>query len=311
LEKNNKKNGLPGDPDNLRLKDHLNASFDIDNIKVSEDLIARTLKAIGESGSQEELLKESNNVKHFPVRRLVSAAAVILVLLVGINVLQNGLAGNKNATQIKLDKRTTGESAAEQQTMDILSAADNSSTSLNGSKSSNAVLDGAAADSVTADNAAADKENAASDGSIAPFSTEVTKDVNSAEGGEYSSVLGETLFSGLYPITFDSVETFTVSKNDGTQISLTNAGDKVSELYALLDGYSLTATDTKTDGNENNWIYKIEIKTSDKQIYTIIFSDNIQVLQSTEVSDGTPFTYNVGDLDKLIKQVDEFYVSLK
>ncbi|MGB8454169.1 MAG: hypothetical protein WCD89_17795 [Anaerocolumna sp.] len=296
MDKNNKKNDRPGNLDNMRLKDHLNASFDIDNIKVSEDLIARTLKSIGESGLQEEQPKESNKIKHFPVRRLVSAAAVIIVLIVGINVLQNGLGSSKTESPISLDDGTAGKMAAG-----------------NGTKSNSTfgTEEDAAADTVTSDTAAADMEDPAPEEGITPFSSEVSKNVNKEDERVAGSFSEGTLFSGLYPITFASVEKFTVSKNDGTEKTFTDAGDKVSELYTVMDGYSLTTSNTKTDGNENNWTYKTLITTTDKQTYTILFSDEIQVIQSNETTESTPFIYSVGDMGNLLKQVDEFYISLK
>lgn len=300
VEKNNKKNGLPTDLDDLRLKDHLDASFDLDNITVSEDLIKRTLKAIGESQPQEEQPKDLNKIKRFPVRRLVSAAAVLLVLLVGINVLQNGLVGNKKDSQSSQDSATAEKSATEPAAMDIYSAAAEDSAPISGSNETNSVLDSTAVDG----------EMQEDDDNSDKFSTRITQDTNT-EGGGVSSSFGGNLFSGLYPITFDSVEAFSLTKNDGTQITLTDVGDKVSQLYTLLDGYTLVASESEVSDTDNNWIYKAEISIKENQTYTIIMGDSIQVVINQESADSNPAAYKSENIDTLIKQMDEFFNSIK
>ncbi len=323
MEKNNKRNVLPGDLDNLSLKDHLNASFDIDKITVSEDLIARTLKAVRESESLEEQPKKNNKIKRFPVRRLVSAAAVILILFVGSYMFQNGLTGFEKDAQYSMDTGVAGESAANQGSADIYDTKTGDSAGVDGSTENNGDLD----------SSAADREDLTSDEKLNLYSTDVSEGTEQAEGGGSDSVINGKLFSVLYPVTFETVETFKISKNDGTKISVTKAGNKVNELYSILDGYPLTAGDAKEDDtkeektkesntkkdtkasgageNKNSWTYKAEIETTEKKDYTILIGDSVQVLTTNASADGTSGLYSVEDMDNLIKQLNDFFTSLQ
>ncbi len=299
MEKNNKKNSHPGDLDNLNLKDHLNASFDIDKITVSEDLIARTLKAVKESELQEERLQEAEKIRHFPVRRLVSAAAVILVLLVGIRVAQNGLPGNKKDAQINYSTGAAGDSAAESGTADIY-----------GTTADDSALNGTADDKLAMDSTTFEIENAAPGES--PESSSADAGIKEqTEGTEKGSVMGGELLSALYPVTFESVEVFNVSKKDGTDITLTKAGDKVNEFYSLLDEYPLTLKDSEDIKYDDDWSYKVEIRLAEKQAYTITFGENIRVMPGNKSQESDPAEYVTENMETLLKQMDDFFLSLK
>ncbi len=302
MEKNNKNNSLPSDLDNLRLKDHLNASFDMDNIKVSEDLIARTLKAIRESEPQEEQQKEENKIRHFPVRRLVSAAAVALVLLAGIGVLQNGLISNKNDTQLNMESGAA-ESAEPGELAIYNTAADDS-----------AGLNGETGYGLASDSAVTEAEAPSAEESVNEYAAD-TKGTSKVGGAGTDSVLSGTKFSGLYPAVSDRTSTFTLLKNDGTKESAASAPDKVRQFISLLDEYPLTASvDQKMDNEGNrgeNWSYKAEIMTAEKQTYTIYLGEEIQVLQGEESTESTSSTYLTENMDTLLKQVDDFFISLQ
>lgn len=304
MDKNKKNNGFPDDLDNL-LKDHLNTSFDLDNIKVSEDLIARTLKAVKESDSQEET-GGRNKIKHFPVRRLVSAAAVVLVLFAGIRVLQNGVTGSKSDSSGGQENLAAERSANDNGTMQIYGTLDEASSSA-GSTGNGETFDAAAADT-----AGTEPEVPSAEEKINEFSADITtKNADKEDGAGSSSYTGAASFSGIYPLNFDSVKTFTLSKNDGNQISLNNAGDKVSEFYELLDGYPLTETDAKVRDDKKEWIYKADITTVENLTYTILLGEDLQIFQGKERTENTPAGYGIEDMDALIKQLDHFYASLK
>ncbi|WMJ90160.1 hypothetical protein [Anaerocolumna sp. MB42-C2] len=314
MDKNNKNNSLPGDLDDLRIKDHLNASFDMDNVTVSEDLIARTLKAIENSAPQKEQPKELKKIKHFPVRRLVSAAAAIAVLIVGINVLQNGFTGNKEDAQINMDAGSTEKASEEAATMEIYSAAADGTPSLNNSAKSSEITGSSAEESDVADSA-----------DITTFSSELKEDTNkegtNKTGGGTGSVYGGDLFSVMYPITYDTVTTFNLSKNGDTgkslkitgkplketDESLKDTGIKVNDFYNILDGYPLTKSNTKDNGNNDDWIYKAEIVVPNQLAYTIMIGDTIRVEQKNKSGEPQVFIYSTENMDTLIKQMEEFY----
>ncbi|QHQ60728.1 hypothetical protein Ana3638_08020 [Anaerocolumna sedimenticola] len=297
MDKNKINNSLPSDLDDLRVKDHLNASFELDNLTVSEDLIARTLKAIKESDQQEEQSKKINKIKHFPVRRLVSAAAAIAVLIVGINIFQNSFTGNKKGTQISMDSSSTEKAPEEAATMENYSAAADGAASLNNSTKSSEITGSSAEES---DMAAADEE-------ITTFSAELKEDTKKAGGA--SSGYGENLFSVLYPINYDTVTTFNVSKNGDTGKALKETGIKVNEFYNILDGYPLTESNTNENRNTAEWIYKAEIVEPNQVAYTIIIGDTIQVEQKSETGEPQVSVYSTENMDNLIKQIQDFYNS--
>lgn len=297
MDKNKINNSLPSDLDDLRVKDHLNASFELDNLTVSEDLIARTLKAIKESDQQEEQSKKINKIKHFPVRRLVSAAAAIAVLIVGINIFQNSFTGNKKGTQISMDSSSTEKAPEEAATMENYSAAADGAASLNNSTKSSEITGSSAEES---DMAAANEE-------ITTFSAELKEDTKKAGGA--SSGYGENLFSVLYPINYDTVTTFNVSKNGDTGKALKETGIKVNEFYNILDGYPLTESNTNENRNTADWIYKAEIVEPNQVAYTIIIGDTIQVEQKSETGEPQVSVYSTENMDNLIKQIQDFYNS--
>ena len=314
MDKNNKTNNLSGDLDDLRIKDHLNASFDMDNVSVSEDLIARTLKVIKESAPQEEQPNELKKIKHFPVRRLISAAAAIAVLIVGINVLQNGFTGNKKDAQINMDTGSTEKAPEEAATMEIYSAAADDTPSLNNGARSSEIAGSSAEESDIADSA-----------DITTFSSELKEDANkedTAKAGEGTgSVYSGDIFSAMYPITYDTVTSFNLTKNGDTGKSLKmtakslketgesskETGIKVNDFYNILDGYPLTESKTKDNGNHDDWTYKAEIVIPNQLVYMIMIGDTIRVEQKNENGESLVFTYSTENMDHLIKQMEEFY----
>lgn len=321
MEKNNKNNVLQDDFDDLQLKDHLNASFDIDNIKVSEDLIARTLKAIKESDPQDEQRKEEKKIKPFPVRRLVSAAAVVFVLFAGINVLKNGMVGNKTSSPMNLEAPVT-EQAKGDGTMRSYGIQDNSASSAAGSTESNLTFDTTAADGAAADSpvgsAASDLEDSQNTAGTEKYT------VKSDDGTILGT--GKEQFSVLYPVDAEKVETFTALKKNSSNTELKGddakadskkAGTKVSELYTLFDGYSMTPVNTESSEEADDWVYKFQITTKEKLKYTILLGDYLRVLQENGTTDPSTTTgtttqdYRVDAMDKLLKQADELYNSIK
>jgi hypothetical protein len=327
VEKNNEKNGLQDDFNDLQLKDHLNASFDIDNIKVSEDLIARTLKAIKESGPQEEQQKEEKKIKPFPVRRLVSAAAVVFVLFAGINVLKNGMTGNKTSSPMNLEA-PMAEQAKDNGVMRSYGIQDSNPSSGAGSTESNLTFDTTVADSKAADSPAG---SVASDLGDSQNTAGTEKYTTKSDGDGTILNTSKNQFSVLYPVAAEKVETFTAAKKNRTNAEL--KGDdakadnakadskkdetKVSELYTLLDGYSLTPVNTESSKEADGWVYKFQITTKEKLKYTILLGDYLRVLQEDGTTDPNTTTvtttqdYRVDTMDNLLKQADELYNSLK
>lgn len=286
MEKN-KKIDSRIDIDNLSLKDHLNTSFDIDKITVSEDLIARTLKAVKESETQEVLVSQKNEIKkkQFPVRQVASAAAVVVLLLIGMNVLQNGLPRNsKNNTQISSDSMSA-ESASDEK----FAADESATTDMNGEESAEInILDAEdSSEDTTFDNATS---------SLTAAETPNTESEVQKDGGGITGSYSGNYFISLFPFTGEEVELFTVTNK--AQEVLTIESSKVQEFYTILDGFTLTQMDNNLI---DTWDYKVEIKTTN-QTYTILLGNGIQVNEN----ENSNIYYQVDDSQTLLEQVNSF-----
>ncbi len=305
MDNNNKKNSFPGDLDNMRLKDHLNASFELDNIKVSEDLIARTLKAVKEAEVQAEHPEEKNKIKRFPVRRLVSAAAVVLVLLVGIQVMRNGSIGSKKDAGNSENLST--EMAADNGIAQTYGIPETTMEATGSTESGTAAFDAAEADetSKSASDTSAPAEEAENQ-----YTAEAPANITKTAGEGTGLYDGELIFSAVIPVTADSVTALTVTKNNGSQVSLKKAAENASRLYAILDGYSLTPKDGTIKEDNSEWTYKVLITTKDKLDYTILIGEIIQIQKTKEQAENTT-EYLPGDVNALLRELDDFYNSVR
>jgi hypothetical protein len=331
VDKNNKKNDQPIDIDNLRLKDHLNTSFDIDKLVVSEDLINKTLKAIKESENKPDLINEIKRKQAFPVRRYAYAAAAIMVLFVGVYAFENNTNKNPNAEMrsLKLEANqalnTSDENAVSDSKMETYIADANSSAANSSMTESNA------ADSNTAGNNSQDSEtqagiedNGKSDSTematlIAPEEN-TTNDVSTAEGtgqidenstegmGDKSlAVANATMFSSLFPVTYDTPETFTITNIDGNSAVLNDSGSTTRKFYEILDAYSITEVNSDI-GNE--WTYKTQIKAAENQNYTFLFGDLIQVTTMDKDGNLSTQTFETQNMSSMMLKLDDFFGSL-
>jgi len=309
MENKNKENSSSIDIDKVCLKDHLNASFDNDSIKVSEELIARTLLAI----KKDELSTENqqHNTNKFPIRRFVSAAAVILVLFVGIKVIQNNaqLDGFSLGSSKSSDSDTNTESSVVNDTATLSKSIQTDTAA--GSESESNQTDVAAdseSESIQTDVAVAETPMQETDKTLAVDQYDMTIAEGSTDGTKASVAItaSTNLFSELYPFSADPIVSFSVTKRNQTMISTGNTED-LREFYSLLDEYILTFSEK--DINET-WSYKVEIETEKDETYTIMVGDGIQLRNEADPS-GTYTYYAIKNVDTLIKSMDEFYNSLQ
>jgi len=288
MENKNKKNFIPIDIDKICLKDHLNASFDNDNIKVSEELIARTLQAI----NKDELLKEyqpDNKKKHkFPIRRFVSAAAVLLVLFVGIKILQN----NTQLGEISLGSKSSD-------------TANNTESSVVSDTAAVSGLMRSNQTDVTETETPIEETDKAL--SVKGFAANVEA-TSADEDKPGDAFIGSTsLFSELYPFSADQIVFFSMTKKNPKLITVVGNAEKSREFYSLLDEYILLVSEKDIS---ETWNYKVEIETEKDQTYTILVGDGIQ-LRNEDDPKGTFAYYAIENADTLIKSMDEFYKGLQ
>lgn len=331
MDKNKKRNDQPIDMDNFGLKDHLNASFDLDKLVVSEDLINKTLKAIKESetnnGSEmnTESVKDTNRKKAFPVRRLVGAAAAFMVLFVGMYAFQNNLgskqdAGTENINLAANEDSNITSDAAEQNKMEIYSDtetpsaesyASDSATITEGAKLADNPTDTVAGDEST-DSSASLFAAEQTDGTMSTESTkedaDQTGEGDSGIAGTKSGVAADSLlFSSLYPVTYDTPETFTISNTNGNSAVLTDTGSTAGKFYDILDTYALTEVQEVIG---DNWTYKIDIKAAENQNYTYLFGDLVQVTAVDKDGNSSVRTYEIDNINALMQQMDDFFADL-
>ncbi len=303
MDNNNKKNSFPGDLDNMRLKDHLNASFELDNIKVSEDLIARTLKAVKEAEVQAEHPEEKTKIKRFPVRRLVSAAAVVLVLLVGIQVMRNSSIGSKKdagnsenfSTEMAADNGIAQTYGIPETTKDVTGSTESGMKAFD--------VEEAEETTKAASDTSATSEEAQN------YTVEAPGNISKTAGDGAGLYDGELTFSQIIPVTADSVTALTITKNNGSQVSLKKVAENASRLYTILDGCSLTLKDGTIKENNSDWTYKVLLTTKDKE-YKILIGEIIQIQNTKEQAENTT-DYFPGDMNALLRELDDFYNSVR
>lgn len=271
MEKDNDRNNQIQEFDFLRLKDHLNVSFNQDGITVTDDLIQRTLQAVKENPSSEVGTKEVKEKKKFPVRSFVQVAAAILFVFVFFAFANNFQIGSKKCTE---NATTSSEDSAARE----------------GTATTETAMPNTKMQSNVKTEEAPEMFDAAS--------TEAAYEIN----GE--AELPANCFTERYPIAVEQVQSVSITSNaDGTMIE---DNEHINELFTILDAYSLT----NGDKNINNaWKYKIELKTDDIQTYTVLIGDGIQIKQSGDDTESDTY-YSLENVDNLLLQMETFYKSL-
>jgi len=93
-------------------------------------------------------------------------------------------------------------------------------------------------------------------------------------------------------------------------VSLKKVAENASKLYAILDGYSLTRKDGTIKEDNSEWTYKVLITTKDKLDYTILIGEIIQIQNTKEQAENTT-EYLPGDVNALLRELDDFYNSVR
>lgn len=283
------------------LKDHLKASISMEHLEISEDLVQRTLQRIKHTES--ETASEVNNrtreliSRNRKIRRYVSAAAAIVLVVASVTVWQSGMIdiGNKG-------NRTKGlEQAVPNTEMGIFDTALNTESAEGDSQDYSIMSEPNISEESPVEN---------------PEDILITKDSVGEEAGNASLIQGETknalnagnIFSLNHAIaSFDNVTSFIVTKAGDQSISVADKVVKSHELYGLLDQFSMNTT---TDSLEGDWTYEAEITLEDNRVITIYIweSGNLAVKDSA-ISEDSNF-YTVDQAITLYEKYSEFYSSL-
>ncbi|BCK01186.1 hypothetical protein [Anaerocolumna chitinilytica] len=288
MEKNITGTNPSPDRDDMELKRRLDAAFELDTLTVSEDLIQRTLLKIKEMDNTVTELQEATQ-KHrrrYPARRFVGAAAAVLLLVTAVWAYQNNL---------NLDKRDTGTALNEKMNLNMQEVP-NPESSL--------ASDSAAQDKKEAKVAAADESSNAG-GSDTANDTSKSITFSAAAADTEQSLLGTKALTltQSYAINAEDIKSFTAENSDNGKV-IEKSTDSVSKLYALIDNYTSTISDTQATGNVD---YRFVI--TDKAGKTITFEfyeDNFISVTDKRSQEGILTTYTIDNGDGLLKDIGNF-----
>lgn len=298
------------DYDIIHLKDHLNASFDKDNIVVSEELIQKTLQAI-QSGkaplTAEEEYQQDNDVIDYESRkknrwsifRLASIAAVLMLLLVGLNVFEYLQSGNKKDMAVK-ENRMSGDVTES----DMVSMAESTTENKAMEKGTNGNQKAAEEYSITADTAKDAPEESKSNDEFTTNASDAKEETEAQEAPMGLMMEGNILFSDILPFTAEQVTSFDIINSKKETISYGNL-DKTKEILLLLNEYPLALIENEEDTLEQQWDYQIKFTTKDNKLYTILVGN--EILLKTDDNNNDIIRYSIiGDVEQLKSSLNKY-----
>lgn len=294
--------------DSIHLKDHLNASFDKDNIVVSEELIQKTLQAIQsgkDSLTPEEDNQEANTSterkkkNRFPIFRLAGIAAVLLLLLIGLNILKY-LPGSSKSME-----NETNSSVEDTSDSSSLKRQENGTLERNTEAQKDKEIYSITAGEAEADQKVAkDGKDALSDEGADKFNLET--EPQEAKMGISSA--GTMIFSDILPFTAEQVSSFSIinSKKESTAF---REPEKIDDFLLMLNEYSLLPAEQEEDTSESQgedlWDYQIVFTTQDNLTYTILVGNEIQLKTDDNNRDIIRYTI-IGDVEQLKSRLNEY-----
>lgn len=289
----------------MDIKNHLDTSFDYDNIVVSEDLIERTLKAVKERG--EEGKEQGRTFPWRQVRRLGVAAATIVLLAAGAYAINDNLpfyfGHNKSADR-------TNEMAVRE--------------NANGSS------DGGSQIAQDQDNKllAGGEEFDQPEMDIAMEEESLT--IEESEKQNQMSVMdalelkADATFMGLYSIRKEDIVRIEAVRGETTKESREEA--VITEMVQLLNEYTLKeeAEEEKISGSGDNSreqeeeVYEIRIFTRSEENFTIVIGEKLQVKKEggsspsmdESLKDTITKNYSTEKVDELVGRIDKLIDSM-
>jgi len=307
---NHLKKEMDKDFDIIHLKDHLNASFDKDNIVVSEELIQKTLQAI-QSGkapltAEEEYTEdidvidyESRKKNRWSIFRLASIAAVLMLLLVGLNVFEYLQTGNKKDMAVK-ENRMSGDVTESDMVSMTESTTENKAMEKGTDRNQKAAEEYAmAADQIKE----APEENKSKD-EFTTNASDAKEETEALESPMGLMMEGNILFSDILPFTADQVTSFDIINSKKETISYAKL-DKTKEILLLLNEYPLALIENEEDTLEQQWDYQIKFITKDNKSYTISVGN--EILLKTDDNNNDIIRYSIiGDVEQLKSSLNKY-----
>lgn len=275
--------------DDFNIKYHLNASFDVSGIKVSEELIQKTLGAINDQPST-EVEKEKGILRtiRFPrnsyIRNLTSVVAALIILIGGYSLIKNniGMKSTKNDSNISMNNDRSTEMAMPEAKGEF-SDKDQGLFSVEENE-----VDDVAMESATEDTTLIDEDDntigtASLDDSVK--TNEQEQLYNAAASELYSSGSEGVEFTRIYGGAVDVIESMVITDDAANKSVIIAEESEISKVYSILDSYLYTAAES---GLSSESYFSIEIKEYQSDaINTITIGDTITISSDTGVTDST------------------------
>jgi hypothetical protein len=328
--------------DDMNIKSHLNASLDLSGINVSEDLINRTLAAMGQQQSEQtdrEETAEHRRKKVIPwnryLRTAAGIAAAVVVVVLGYQAVSQMHIG-VGSKEKSFDSSTAEDSSDNSIMMEETAQGSESA----GLADKNAATAEGSAEIAAADTAAQDQAVTAPQYTITASDELTTSDAgDDANGSTTGSSAGDTQESAEAESKADessaadsraltkNTESLTGSRTafltfrdiylpdpaqaeyikisdelNQIEITLTKQED-ILEFYSVMDQHQFTYNSNGSTG-EN---YKVEVKSPepDKAFYTMAIGDTVQVIYEAGET-VSQSCYNASDMVLLKQNLDEF-----
>ena len=302
----NQKKNMNIEKDDMNIKSHLDTSLDMSGIKVSEDLINRTLDAIKKqtpvkvTGIDE--WKAASGRRRTPVAGVIkgfaSVAAAIFILVVGFNAFRLMGGSSKDTADNSADYGTSeNESMQESDEMKAEDAADSSMPYLARSKDNGADNDTGNVEeefgtAVTQEAPTAEEERIGE--------TKVTADSNEAAGG-YSDAFTLSL-GDICPINREAAESVDITVVTAEKsIFLSDSAD-IDDFYTLMGSHAFSEGSESTGNN----LYIIKVNSSGA-VFTMTVEDAYIITAYSFGNDVTEGRYNTLDHGRLLMDLEGLF----
>jgi len=294
--------------DDMNLKSHLDTSFEESGLRVSEDLIRKTMEAINQQTLNKSVedkkvvnYKAKVNQRNMYIRRYAGVAAAVVLLIVGYQMVQNVGLGTNSKSSDNERSYDIQESASEEQQ-------DSSSTD---SLSEVQLETTTAAEDAKTNYTVADEADSMETDEQAPMMVTEEPEVSVSDSTYGSTMIGNA--NNSEGMTFSQI--CLLIPEDVTYLKITNVAKensmiltdqtKIKSFYEAMDNHLFT-NGTKSSVN---WYYIIEVKKQEEATtdYDTIWVGDSLMVQYSNDSEENYSSYDAVDQVELIKELDAFY----
>lgn len=297
--------------DDLNIKFHLNASFDLSGIRVSEELIQKTLGTINDQPSTQVEKEESvSKARRAPwnlyIRNLTGVAAALIILIGGYSLIKNniGMKSTKNDSNVSMDNERSTEMAMPEAKGEFSDKDQVLFSAEEGDMDDVAM--GSATEDTTLTNEDEHKiDTAAIDDTVKFNDQEIV--APSATSEFTATGLESVEFTQIYGGAVDMIESMVVTDDAANKSVIIKEESELTKVYSILDSYLYTAAES---GLSSETYYSIEIKEYQSDaINTITIGDTVTISSDGGVTDSTQAykMINLEEFNRELKVLIESY----